>query len=120
MCSSNNIVITPNAYVYYRQDNENSSINSKEKSKAIFAEYEEVDKFFTEHRNIKYWANTNKLIKQFFDYKWNYNRIDDKLKPKFIKQAGKDFKKYEKLNELNSMFLEHIDKEAFNLIMNLS
>lgn len=47
------VVITPDAYVFYRQDNENSSVKSKEKSEAIIHEYEEVDRFFDNHQELK-------------------------------------------------------------------
>ena len=60
-CLSSNIVVTPNAYIYYRQDNENSSINSKEKSEVIFWEYDEVDRFFKEKPEIKEWGNGRHL-----------------------------------------------------------
>ncbi len=117
-CKAQNMVITPDAYVYYRQDNENSSINSKDKAEAIFWEYAEVDKFFDENPEIKVWANTYKLIKQYLDYDWNYSRIADDLKPNFIKRYGKDFQKYKKQGELNYEFYKNIDKTSFALIMN--
>ena len=116
-CNSKNMVITPNAYVYYRQDNENSSVNSKEKADVIFWEYEEVDRFFNQNPEIKIWANRNKLIKQYYDYMWNYNRIADKFKPDFIKHFAKDFQKYKEQDELDAVFYANIDNNEFEMIL---
>ena len=116
-CLSSSIVITPNAYYYYRIDNENSSINSKEKVNVIFGEYKEVDKFFETHPEIKEWANTEKLLKQFYDYIWNYNRVADKYKPDFLKQFACDFKRYQQLGELTSDFYSNIERSQLELIL---
>ena len=96
------IAVTSNAYLYYRQDNENSSINSKEKSNVIFDEYEFVDNFLVSRPDIKSVINDYKLIKQFYDYKWNYNRIAEHLKPDFLKRFAKDFMNYKINGELTS------------------
>ena len=111
-CHSESMVITPDAYVYYRKDNENSSVNSKDKSEVIFWEYEEVDKFLNEHPDIKNWANTDKLIKQFNDYAWNYYRIVDNLKESFLKIAISHFNRYKSNNELSDGFYNNISKSG--------
>ena len=116
-CQSNSMVITPNAYIHYRQDNENSSINSKEKADVIFGEYEEVDRFFNQHPEIKKWANTDKLVKQFWDYNWNYGRIADKYKPDFIKHFAENFRKYMYNGEIEPDFYPRINsKFLFEII----
>ena len=119
-CKANSLVVTPNAYLYYRKDNENSSINSKSKSEVIFNEYKEVDKFFAENPDIKRWANNDKLIKQFNDYRWNYYRVADCYKPDFIKHFANDFKTYHENNELNQNVLSNIDCNFLNLILNMT
>ena len=118
-CNSDSVVITPEAYLYYRQDNENSSINSKEKANVIFDEYEEVDRFFNENLEIKQWANEAKLIKQFNDYYWNYKRIAPYLKHAFIKKFASDFKKYYDGKELTEGFYSRIDCRFLINIMSL-
>lgn len=117
--SADKIVVTSNAYVHYRLDNENSSINSKEKADAIFWEYEEVDKFFASHPEIKEWANEDKLVRQYFDYSWNYNRIDDSLKPQFVEKARKKFKQYLDNGEITIGFYQKSNMNFFNNILQL-
>jgi len=120
-CLSKNMVISPNAYYYYRVDNENSSINSKEKSEVIFDEYKEVDRFFSEHPEIKQWANTSKLVRQYVDYKWNYGRIANKFKPTFLKHFARDFKKYNDIGELDRdpNFYINVDRNVLSTILNM-
>ena len=118
-CKASNIIITPDAYIYYRQDNENSSVNSKEKSEVIFNEYAEVDLFFEDNPDIKQLANEQKLIKQFYDYNWNYYRVAEYLKHDFIKHFARDFKKYRDSGELTPFFYSNINAQFLNNIMNL-
>ena len=117
LCQTKKMLVTPNAYYYYRQDNENSSINSKEKSEVIFWEYDEVDMFFDSHPEIKVWANDYKLKKQFNDYSWNYHRIADHLKPTFIQHFASDFKKYLNKGELNLNYYNNDERYFLNLIL---
>ena len=119
LTQAKNIIMTPNAYYFYRCDNENASVKSKEKSEVIFWEYEEVDKFFDKNPQIKSWANTDKLIKQYYDYTWNYNRIIDTLKENFLIKYSKDFQKYNKAQELSQIFWENIDSNFLNSILNI-
>ena len=116
-CNSESMVVTPDAYIHYRQDNEYSSVNSKEKSEVIFWEYEEVDRFFDENPQIKEWANTEKLAKQYYDYNWNFNRIADHLKPNFLIRFSNDFKKYRDNGELTPQVCSRIDMNNLNKIM---
>ena len=117
--SADSMVITPDAYYYYRRDNENSSINSKEKAEVIFWEYEEVDRFFDEHPEIKSWANYDKLAQQYFHYQWNYNRIAPQFRPAFLKHFAKDFKKYMDNGELDPQFTSSVNMNFLELIMSL-
>ena len=114
---SNNFLVTPNAYIYYRQDNENSSVNSVEKANVIFWEYEEVDRFFSSNPEIKEYANSYKLYRQYFDYQWNYNRIKNELKPEFLKHFKRDFSRYKARGELDETFYKKINKENFELLL---
>ena len=116
-CSADRISITPNAYVYYTRDNENSSVNSKQKAEVIFNEYKEVDDFFKNNPDVKNYANNAKLIKQYYDYEWNYNRIAEEFKPDFIQRYAEDFRKYKNNGELNGAFYTNIDYKKFMQIL---
>ena len=98
------IIGTSNAYLYYRRDNENSSVNSKEKANVIFEEYKFVDEFLDSRPDIKSIINDYKIKKQFADYRWNYNRIAEHLKPDFLKRFAKDFMNYKTNGDLSDDF----------------
>ena len=115
-CLASSIVVTPDAYLYYRKDNENSSVNSLEKSNVIFEEYQFVDEFLNSNPEIKNFINSYKFQKQFYDYKWNYHRIAQHLKPNFLKRFAKDFLVYENNGELNFNYLSNEDFEFLNTL----
>ena len=118
LTQAESIILSPNAYYYYRQDNENASIKSKGKLEAIFNEYREVDRFLNENPSIKEWANTDKLVKQYIDYNWNFNRIDDSLKAEFIELYANDFKRYDNQGELLQTFWDRVDQQNLKMIIN--
>ena len=119
MMLAKNIVITPNAYLYYRIDNENSSIHSKDRANSMYEEYEELDRFLLEHPDIKSKINNIKLVKQFGDCMWNYERIADEYKPDFLKKVAYKFSEYKNNGELGVKFYTNVDTRIFNIMMNL-
>ena len=112
------IVCTPKAYTYYRQDNINSSIHSKEKAFAICGEYGELTAFMNSHSEIKKYANSEKLINQWNGYMWNYKRIDENDKDEFLQKFYDDFKKFFDNGEIDSHFFTKVNKKLFNMLIN--
>ncbi len=112
------IRLTSKAYLYYRQDNENSSVKNTGKVYAICDEYEEITRFLDEHKDIKEWANTQKLIRQYRIYIWNLRRIDEKYREEFIEEFAETFKKYYENNEIGKDFFKKINKKEFNMLLN--
>ena len=82
----------PSCLLHYRQDNESSSINSKNKTYCVCDEYAEISRFI---RTIG--GNENLEIirnRMMFDtYVWNYNRLSEPLASEFIFTASEDLKK---------------------------
>lgn len=112
------IVLTDKAFLYYRQDNENSSVNSKEKVFLICGEYNKITDFLNHNPEIKKFVNTPKLIKQYSTYLWNLKRIDDKFRDNFIDVFSDTFKKYFNDGEITEKFYKKHDKNLFNLLLN--
>lgn len=110
------IVVTPNAYVCYRKDNPDSSINSKDKPYEIFVEYKEIDSFLEKFPNIKRYTNTIKLIGQQKNYLWSYDRIADHYKEEYLKRCTEDFQKYKDNGELSNRFLNSVNKDFWTKI----
>ena len=84
-------VLTENAYIHYRRDNENSSVYAKDKVYSICDEYDEIDKFLNKHEKIKNFIETYKWQKQYSGYLWNINRIGDEYKESFTKTMQQTF-----------------------------
>lgn len=111
MATATNVVLTSKAYLYYRQDNEASSVNSKSKVYAICDEYKELTTFINNNPQIKTYANPYKLAKQFISYMWNLSRINEQYIDEFIDTFAETFREFESAGELNSDFMKEFNKK---------
>lgn len=115
---ANKIIFTNKAYLYYRQDNVNSSINSSGKATIICGEYEEIDKFLNAHQEIKKTVNTQKLIAQYKAYRWTLKRIAHEYRKEFVLKISEDFLKYNDNKELSAEFLNKYGKKNIQTLIN--
>ena len=118
MALAEKVVLTDKAYLYYRQDNENSSVHSKEKVFIICEEYDEITKFLNANPSIKEFANTPKLMKQYATYLWNLKRIDEKFRDDFIEVFSNTFKTFYDANELTGRFYLKFGKKQVETLVN--
>lgn len=94
-----NVWLSDKAFVHYRQDNEQSSINNKGKIFCIKEEFDEIEKFV---QDKKLYNLVNVLWSVKFDcYLWNLKRI------------ALDYKK-EFFSVFTSQFKEAVRKKLFN------
>lgn len=96
------IYLHPEAFYFYRQDNENSSIHSKEKVYAVCDEFAFTDSFLNEYKDIKDELYPAILYRKYITYWWNFKRIDDKFKEDFLKVFASEFK--DELDKLDPYF----------------
>lgn len=80
--------LTKDAYLHYRQDNEQSSVNSSSKAYAVCTEYDEIERFINESA----FSDEEKMslegirIRLMYDaYLWNYGRLNPPLNMEFMK-----------------------------------
>lgn len=66
--------------VHYRQDNENSSVNSMGKVDAVFNEYAEIGRWLDERPELRDRFATVKSAMMYDSCIWNYERVADKHK----------------------------------------
>ena len=92
-------------FLHYRQDNENSSINSPAKVYCVCDEYAEIERFLEEHPPVKAKLENLKNRLKFDTYMWNYGRLSKELAKEFIMAASKEF--------ANDMMEGVCTKEAF-------
>lgn len=107
-----------NAYLYYRQDNVNSSINNPAKALYVCEEYDEIDKFLREHKDIKERAITQKLIAQYKAYRWTMRRIAPEYRKDFVMRVSQQFLQYNNNKELTKEFLNKYGKNKIGCLIN--
>lgn len=91
-CCANRVKLVNDAYLHYRQDNENSSVNSRGKVFCVCDEYEEMERFLQLH---PLFSDKLRLVKnriKYDSYMWNYERLSAKYKYLFIERASFEFK----------------------------
>ena len=104
LSSAERLVFTTKTYLYYRQDNENSSVKSKGKVYAVSNEWDEVTRFLDKNPDIKAVVNDVKLYVQFNSYKWSTTRIDESFRDEFIERYHDTFKRFYDNGEITRNF----------------
>lgn len=83
-CASR-VAYSSKAFLHYRQDNENSSVNSKGKVYCTCEEHAEMERFLNEERpDLKLELDPIRARLKFLNYRWNYDRLGDKFKNEFL------------------------------------
>ena len=118
LSTAKRIVFTYKGYLYYRCDNQNSSVKQKNKGFYICDEYREISKYFDEHPEIKAAANDVKLSTQFNSYKWTAAFIDKKYRNSFIDEYQKDFREFSDKNEITQDFYKKVKPKELEMLLN--
>lgn len=104
-------------FLHYRQDNENSSINSKGKVYCICDEYDEMKRFL-DTRPIEKGLLEPVLYRIMFDsYGWNYQRLSEPLRKEFILRFHDDFAKANREGKLNKEYYEWFRWNMLEMIL---
>lgn len=85
------VVFLYGSYVHYRQDNENSSVNSMGKVNAVFDEYAEIGRWLDAHPVYEDLFGTVKAEMMYDSCIWNYERVADKYKVELLSMAREAF-----------------------------
>lgn len=105
---ANSVVYVDKAYYHYRQDNPNSSINSKGKVFCMCDEYKFIREFVEANPDIKNAHLESFLAKQYYNYFYTYKRVANEHKIAFLKRFSKEFNdSYEKGEFTEHMLPEH-------------
>lgn len=114
---ANKVYLTTTPYVHYRQDNSNSSVNSKSKVFVLCEEYEEIKKFIQSHPEIQDFAWEEMCIDQFVGYRWNTERISEEFRLDFIKKFSEEFNMHKQNGLLKDAFFGKVKKSEFNTLI---
>ena len=116
--SAQRFILTDKAYVHYRRDNENSSINSKDKVFDICPEYEEIENFLNSNPLIDNSVKSYRWIIYYFGYLWNLKRVATIYKKQFADVFSKLFLDAYQNGRLDDSFFYYISKKEIKLLIN--
>ncbi len=104
------------AFYHYRQDNPDSSINSKTKVYCMCDEYAHIEKCLFKDKSLE---NLIKIfqIKKFYNYLYNLNRIDDAYKNEFLDRFAEEFGPVVKNKIISEMDLGRKSYYILNMIV---
>lgn len=111
---SNTFCLTPEAYLHYRIDNQNSSVKSKGKVYAVCEEFWEIDRVIKIENLDRIERLTDvKLAVQLNTYNWNVLRIDESFQPEFMACFSKRFKDYNNAGLVREAFFTDVPRDTF-------
>lgn len=79
------------AYLHYRTDNANSSVNSAGKVYCLCDEYESMEKFLEERPELKKKFQKLELSLKYGSYNWNLKRLAPEFKHEFLVRMNREF-----------------------------
>lgn len=79
------VVLLPTAFVHYRLDNANSSVNNPAKVHCVVDEYAEIETFLCERGIFSDFGETMNAAK-FRNYHWNFQRLGHQLAKEFYRE----------------------------------
>ena len=103
------------ALLYYRIDNDGSSINNKSKAFCVCDEYQEILKFTKEHPQIYDKIKYHIPVLRYNCYRWNFLRIDPSLRKSFLKSWQKDINNDYSENRICKILFSK--KKIINILM---
>ncbi len=89
---ANRIMFIDRAFYHYRQDNPNSSINSKTKVYCMCDEYSFIQSNLEKDKDLSDELMPVFLVKKYFNYMYTYNRISSEYKIDFLKRFSEEFR----------------------------
>ena len=116
MLCAKRIMLTTKAYLYYRQDNPNSSVKSTAKAYAVCKEFESIVDFMksTErNKNLEYVYSI-----MFKAFRHNLLRLDSALAEEYIDYYSKTFKKIYDEEYLGDLFFSRCKKKELLTLIN--
>ena len=118
MCLARTVIYTQEALFNYRQDNENSSVNSKGKAFVLMDEYAEIERFLAEDGVENAETLTKIAVMMKYDaYIWNYNRVDPKFHNELAERMAQEFRRDKERGALDIMRFSSEKWYPVNLIM---
>ncbi|WP_172136048.1 glycosyltransferase [Adlercreutzia sp. ZJ473] len=107
--AANRAVIMREAFLNYRIDNANSSVKSGAKVFCVCDEYESFEEFLSARPERSEAFRKMVVAKKYETYLWNYNRLDNALKPEFLEKMTEEFSEAEEKNALDQSLFSPVE-----------
>lgn len=103
--------------LFYRQDNEQSSVNSPSKVFCVCDEYAEMDRYLKEDSKKYSQLKGVKERMKIDSYLWNYDRLSPELREVFLKKMVEEFKADEEAGLFDWSILEYFEEVNVRAIL---
>lgn len=110
-------VLMREAFLNYRIDNVNSSVKSGAKVFCVCDEYASFEKFLALYPSNSKAFRQMVAAKKYETYLWNYNRLDNALKPQFLEKMRAEFSEAAKRGDLAKSLFAPIEWKELQAIM---
>lgn len=104
------------AFYYYRQDNPNSSINSKGKIFCMCDEYQYIADFIENNGVVKQEFYQEYFVKKFFNYYYTFERVSEEYKLIFLKRFAFDMESEINKGNIN---IDCLDEWVRNIVFRI-
>ncbi|MCD8373056.1 MAG: glycosyltransferase [Clostridia bacterium] len=95
------VMFVDKAFYHYRQDNPNSSINSKGKVFCMNDEYKFIHEFIMAHEDVKANFIEQYFNKMFFNYMHTYERISEEYRLSFLERFSEELNEAQRSGEIS-------------------
>lgn len=104
--SADRVVFLNDSVLLYRQDNEQSSVNSPAKLFCVCDEYKEMQRWCDEDVERRGWTDAIRERMKFDSYLWNYDRLSPELQYKFLEHVQDEFMKDDAAGKIDFSLFE--------------
>ncbi|WP_165054747.1 MULTISPECIES: glycosyltransferase [unclassified Adlercreutzia] len=110
------VYLLHDAVLHYRQDNEASSVNSPGKVFTVCGEYAEISRYVEERTELAHLRPVVERMK-YDTYMWNYDRLSDDLKLKFLPTMAKEFRDDAERGWIDYAYFDDWKAECLQILM---
>ncbi len=111
------MIAVDTAFVHYRTDSVNSSLNNKEKVYCVCGEFDNLWQYLEARPHLMEKVRGIIPYAQYLAYKWNYQRIADSFKINFLQKVSADFLRLKQRGYLEKKYWDANSWEKLKTIL---
>ncbi|OOM79957.1 glycosyltransferase [Clostridium sp. BL-8] len=112
------VYLMKDAFLNYRVDNMNSSVNSHGKIFCVCDEYHEIENFLEQNFAKKIELNAVKFAMKYIAYKWNYRRLASVFQYAFLMKMHEELKREYENGLFESMYWTDVESKDLQCVLN--